>query len=101
VKLERERERERGFELKKGWFEVFASKLSGQPSWGRGEREAFYGPRRNLPIGVSENRTCPVSGARHVQKPSLEPDLGTRHVRSLGLTQVRAEDPDMSDIETG
>jgi hypothetical protein len=40
-----ERERERGFELKKGWFKVFVSELSGQPSQGvRGG--GFYNPQK-------------------------------------------------------
>jgi hypothetical protein len=37
-------ERERGFELKKGWFKVYSSELSGQPSWG--VRGAFYSPQK-------------------------------------------------------
>jgi hypothetical protein len=53
-----ERERERGFELKKRWLKVFASKLSGQPS--RGDvRGPLIAPGRNLPVRVSETRTCP------------------------------------------
>jgi hypothetical protein len=35
-------------------------------------------------------------GAKHVQQPSLEPDLDTEHVWCLFLTQVKDEEPDMS-----
>jgi hypothetical protein len=61
---------------------------------------AFIAPRRNLPIGVSEKRTCPVLVVGHVQNPSLEPGLGTRHVQCLALTLVRVEELDMSDTGT-
>jgi hypothetical protein len=40
-------------------------------------------------------------GAGHVQQPSLELDLGTEHVWCRGLTQVMAEEPDMSSPRTG
>jgi hypothetical protein len=86
--------RERGFELKKGWFKVYSSELSGQPSWGR--VGPFMAPRRNLPVGVSRTRTCLVLRVGHVQNPSLEPGLSTGHVQCLALTWVRAEEPDMS-----
>jgi hypothetical protein len=42
-----------------------------------------------------------VSGPGHVWNSSLEPDLSTGHVRCLALTRVRAEEPDISDTETG
>jgi hypothetical protein len=38
-------------------------------------RGPFIAPKRNLPVGVSENRTCPVSGAEHVWNPSLNPSM--------------------------
>jgi hypothetical protein len=82
VKLERERERERGFELRKGWFKVYSSELSGQPSWG--VEGGFYNPQKeSAHWGVNDldmsgvrgqtclksisrtqprHRTCPVSG---------------------------------------
>jgi hypothetical protein len=40
-------------------------------------------------------------GAGHVRQPSLEPNLGTRHVRCRGLTRVKAEEPDMFGPGTG
>jgi hypothetical protein len=64
-------------------------------------RGDFYSPRRNLPVEVSETQTCLVSKARYVRQPSLEPGLGTGHVRCLALTRVRAEEPDMSGTGTG
>jgi hypothetical protein len=90
--------RERGFDLKKGWFKLYSSELIGQSGWGRGG--AFIAPRRNLPVGVSEKRICPVSGDGHVWNPSLERGLSIGHVRCLGLTRVRAEELDMSGTGT-
>jgi hypothetical protein len=37
----------------------------------------------------------------NVRNPSLQPGLGTGHVRCLALTRVRAEEPDMSGTRTG
>jgi hypothetical protein len=78
---------------------VYSSELSGQPSCGRGR--SFIAPKRNLPVGVLENQTCPVSGAGHMWNPSLEPSLDVGHVRCLALTRVRAEEPNMSSTGTG
>jgi hypothetical protein len=58
--------RERGFYLKKGWFKVYSSELSGQLSWG-GRGGPFIAPRKKLPVGVLETWACPVSGAGHVR----------------------------------
>jgi hypothetical protein len=66
-----------------------------------GARGPFIAPKKNLPVGVSANQTCSVSGAGHVQNSSLKPDLGTRHSRCLALTRVRAEEAHMSGTETG
>jgi hypothetical protein len=66
-----------------------------------GARGALIAPRRNLPIRVSETRTCPVSRAEHVRTPSLKPSLGIGHVRCLALTRVRAEESDMFGVGTG
>jgi hypothetical protein len=42
--------RERGFELKRGWFKVYSSELSVQLSWGA--RVAFYSPPKGIyPLG--------------------------------------------------
>jgi hypothetical protein len=40
-------------------------------------------------------------GGSHVWQPSLEPGLDTRHVQCLALTQVLAEESDMSGLEVG
>jgi hypothetical protein len=96
--VKHERERESGFELKRGWFKVYSSELSVQSSWGRGG--PFITSKRNLPVRVSKNRICLMSRARHVQNLSLEPGLGTRLVRCLALTHVRAEELDMSGTGT-
>jgi hypothetical protein len=50
---------------------------------------------------VLEIQTCPISGVEHDQNLSLEPSLGTGHVQCLGLTRVKAEEPDMFGIRTG
>jgi hypothetical protein len=39
--------------------------------------------------------------AGHVRQRSLEPSLGTGHVLCMALTQVRAEESDMSSTGTG
>jgi hypothetical protein len=47
----------------------------------------FIAPQGNLPIGVSESRTCSDWGGGHVWQPSLESGLDIGHVWCLALIQ--------------
>jgi hypothetical protein len=53
--------------------------VSGVVKRAEGAWASFYSPKRNLPIGVSEIRTCPTRGpdmsAKGYWNPALAPDI--------------------------
>jgi hypothetical protein len=61
----------------------------------------FIAPQRNMPVGVSETRTClswgPDMSSNHLWNPTLESDK----FDSGDLTRDRAERPDMCRLGAG
>jgi hypothetical protein len=58
---------------------------------------AFYSPQKESARSGVRDPNMSRLEAGHIHQSSLEPGLGTRHVRCRGLTRVKAEEPDMSD----
>jgi hypothetical protein len=68
--------KETELELKKCWFKEFSSQWSGQLSKG-GCGPLFIAPKRNLPVRVSEIRTCPTKRPDMFEKDYWNPILAT------------------------